>query len=201
MSSAGRLIVSCLVVVAAGLAMLGCGSGSDATGADIDPQIATDLTGQLDRIQGFFEEGKCDRASGAVDTLRTAVDDVSDRTGAQFTANAQQLVDNLDTQVTEECQPVEKPTTDTSSTTTDTSSTTTDTTPTTTDTTTKTTTDTTKTTTTTGTTSTTTETTTIPGGGVTPGSGKRATAPGPDEKKPKHRRGDRSKHDEKERSR
>ena len=54
MSSAGRLIASCLVVLAAGLVALGCGSGSDGTSADIDPQIGSDLTGQLDKIAAFF---------------------------------------------------------------------------------------------------------------------------------------------------
>jgi hypothetical protein len=109
MSSGGRLIASCLAMLAAAVVMLGCGSG-DPTSADIDPQTASDLTGQLDKIQAFLDDGNCDRAIGAVDTLREAVNAVSGSTGEQFTADALELVDNLETQVEDQCVPAEKPT-------------------------------------------------------------------------------------------
>ena len=207
MSSAGRLIASCLVVLAAGLVALGCGSGSDSTSADIDPQIGSELTGQLDKIATFFEQDNCDRASKAVEGLRTAIDARSDETGEQFTADALELTDNLEQQIDDECQPADKPTSSTTESTTSipTSS---DTAPTSTETTTST--DTTKSTTTSTTTTSTTTTPPTgppgnpdnpngngPGGGVIPGSGKKEN-PGATKKprpKPKHHK------DEKERGR
>jgi hypothetical protein len=103
MSSAGRLIALCLAVLAAGLLLLGCGSNGDATSADIDPQDASDLTGQLDKIQTFFAAGNCDRANKAVDNLRVAINAVSGRTGEQFTTDALELTDNLSTRVENQC--------------------------------------------------------------------------------------------------
>jgi hypothetical protein len=166
--------------------MLGCGSG-DPTSADIDPLIASDLTGQLDRIQEFFDDGNCDRAIGAVDTLRTAVNAVSGSTGEQFTTDALELVDNLETRVEDQCVPAEKTTPPTTEPTDTVPEETTDTVP---EETTapETTTDTTKTTTTTDTT---TDTTTTqpptnppvnpgggPGGGIAPGGGRDRAAAG-----------------------
>ena len=111
----GRRIACCLGLVAATVLLLGCGS-SDSTSADIDPQISSDLTGQVDRIEAFFRDSNCDRASGAVDNLEKAVDAVSDQTGEQFTSDMQELVTNLGEQVADECEPPEQTT---SSTTTD----------------------------------------------------------------------------------
>jgi hypothetical protein len=182
MSSAGRLIAACLAVLAAGLVMLGCGSSEDVTGADIDPLTAADLTGQLDRIQGFLDDGNCDRANKAVNTLRDAIEDVSGSTGEQFTTNALELTDTLATQVEDQCEQAD-PTTSSTTDSTDTlpTTTTTDTVPTTTETTT-----TTESTTTKSTTSTTSTTPPTgppgnpdnpngngPGGGVVPGGGKK----------------------------
>ena len=113
MSSAGRLIAACLAVLAAGLVMLGCGSSEDVTSADIDPQTASDLTGQLHRIKAFLKAGNCDRANGAVDNLRKAIDDVSSTTGEQFTANAMELTDALADQVEDQCVDAAKPATTT----------------------------------------------------------------------------------------
>ncbi|MFN8114026.1 MAG: hypothetical protein U0R51_12620 [Solirubrobacterales bacterium] len=212
MSSAGRLIAACLALLAAGLLMLGCGSGDDVTSADIDPQTATDLTGQLDRIQGFLDDGNCDRASGAVDTLRDAISAVSGKTGEQFTANAMELTDNLATQVEDQCEPAERTTSSTSSST-DTVPTTTEA-PETVPTTTETSTTTTETTTTKDTTATTPPTGppgnpnnpngngpsgTGPGGGVVPGGGKKENSG--HIKKPKPEKDGKAKDDRKERSR
>ncbi len=196
MSSAGRLIASCLVVLAAGLVALGCGSGSDGTSADIDPQIGSDLTGQLDRIAAFFGDGNCDRASGAVETLRKAIDARSDETGEQFTSDALELADNLEQQVDDECQPADKPTSSTTEPTT-TIPTSSDTVPTPTEATTST--DTTKSTTTTTTSTSTTTTPPTgppgnpdnpngngPGGGVIPGGGKKENPGATKKPKPKH---------------
>jgi hypothetical protein len=203
MSSAGRLIVACLAVLAAGAVMLGCGSGDSVTSADIDPQIATDLTGQLDKIQTFLDEGNCDRAIGAVDTLRGAISDVSGSTGEQFTNDAMELTDKLAAQVEDQCQPAQKPTSSTTEP--DTVPTTTDTVPTTTTTTT-----TTKSTTTKSTTTSTTTTPTGPpgntdntngngpGGGVVPGGKKENSG---HTKKPKPDKHGKAKDDRKERNR
>ena len=106
----GRRIACCLGLVAATVLLLGCGS-SDTTSADIDPQTASDLTGQLDRIEAFFQDGNCDRASGAVDNLEKAVDAVSGQTGEQFTSDMQELVTNLGEQVADECEPPDETTT------------------------------------------------------------------------------------------
>ncbi|MCB0876299.1 MAG: hypothetical protein R2718_10415 [Solirubrobacterales bacterium] len=206
MSSGRRLIASCLTALAAAVLMLGCGSGEDVTNADIDPQIASDLSGQLDRIQAFFEADNCDRASKAVGTLRDAIERVSGSTGEEFTANALELTDNLQKTVDEQCQPAEKPTTSSESTDTlptTTVPTTTDTLPTTTETTTKSTT--TKSTTTTTTTTTAPEPPTGPGGdgpggGVQPGNGKRKNPGGPRNPKP-HGAGGPKDDQKKERSR
>jgi hypothetical protein len=100
----GRRIACCLGLVAATFLLLGCGS-SDSTSANIDPQISSDLTGQLDRIEAFFRDGNCDRATGAVDNLEKAVEDVSGQTGEQFTSDMKELVTNLGNQVADECEP------------------------------------------------------------------------------------------------
>ncbi len=190
--------------------MLGCGSGDETTSADIDPLIADDLIGQLEKIQTFLDEGNCDRASKAVGGLRDGINAVSDSTGEEFTANAIELTDELATQVEDQCVPAEK----TTSSTTDTTDTlpptteTTDTQPTTTETTT------TKSTTTKSTTTTTTapEPPTGPpgnpdnpngngGGGVVPGRGKKDNS-GHDEKpKPKPKKAGKAKDDKRERGR
>jgi len=185
MSPAGRSIASCLAVLAAALLMLGCGSRGDVTGADIDPQDASDLTGQLDKIQAFFKAHNCDRADKAVGNLRKAINLTSGRTGEQFTANALELTDNLQTRVEDQCQPPPETTTSSSTEIPDTDF---ETTPTTTEE--STTETTTETTTTKSTTTTSTSTTTTPpptsppgnpgggnpgggpGGGVVPGSSK-----------------------------
>lgn len=213
-SAPGRQISACLAVVAAALVMLGCGSSSDVTGADIDPNTATDLSGQLDRIQGFFDDGNCDRANKAVDNLRTAIDAVSGTTGEEFTKNALELTDKLAKQVEDQCVPAVPTTTteetiDTEPTTTET----TDTVPTTTETTTKSTT----TTTTKSTTTTTPEPPTGPpgnpgnpngngpGGGVAPGGGKKENPRRIKKPKPKDKheskKGGKAKADKRERSR
>jgi hypothetical protein len=124
MSSAGRPIASCLAVFVAGLVLLGWGSGNDSTSADIDPQIASDLTGQLDKIRQFFQDGNCDRASKAVDGLRKGINGVSGSTGEQFTADALELTDNLANRVEDQCveetnSTTTEPTTDTIPTTTE----------------------------------------------------------------------------------
>lgn len=209
MSSAGRLTAACLAVLAAGLVMLGCGSSEDVTGADIDPQTASDLTGQLDRIQAFLDAGNCDRANKAVDGLRDGINGVSGTTGEQFTKNALELTDDLATQVEEQCEPAEKPETSTTdSTDTLPTTTSTDTVPTTTETST-TTTESTTTTSTTSTTSTTPPTGPPgnpdnpngngPGGGVVPGGGKKENSG--HIKKPKPKKDGKAKDDRKERSR
>jgi methyl-accepting chemotaxis protein len=207
MSSAGRLIVACLAALAAALVMLGCGSGDETTSADIDPLIADDLIGQLEKIQTFLDDGNCDRASKAVDGLRNGINAVSESTGEEFTANAIELTDELAAQVEDQCMPAEKTTSSTTDST-DTLPTTTDTTDTT-----PTTTTTTKSTTTKSTTTTTTSTPEPtgppgnpdnpngngPGGGVVPGRGKKDNS-GHD-KKPKPNKAGKAKDDEKERSR
>ena len=210
MSSAGRLIAACLAVLAAGFVMLGCGSSEDVTGADIDPQTASDLTGQLDKIQAFLDDGNCDRADGAVDTLRVAIEDVSGSTGEQFTKNALELTDDLATQVADQCEQAERTTSSTteSTDTLPTMTETTDTIPTTTETSTTTT----ETTTTKDTTATTPTPPTEPpgnsgnpngngpGGGVVPGGGKKENSG--HIKKPKPEKdGKQAKDDRKERSR
>jgi hypothetical protein len=106
----GRRIACCLGLVAATVLLLGCGS-SDSTSANIDPQISSDLTGQLDRIEAFFRDGNCDRATGAVDNLEKAVEAVSGQTGEQFTSDMKELVANLGNQVADECEPPEDTTT------------------------------------------------------------------------------------------
>jgi hypothetical protein len=135
---ARRLIPSCLGAVAVAVLLLGCGSGKDVTGADIDPLIASDLNGQLDRIEAFFNQGNCDRASKAVANLKVATDEVESQTGELFTKNMNEIADNLEQKVEQECVQAEPTTTtdttDTQPTTTDTEPTTTDTQPTTTDT-------------------------------------------------------------------
>ncbi len=189
-----RQIACCVGLITAGVLLLGCGS-SDSTSANIDPVIAGEFTAKLGVIKQFADEGRCDRATQALATLKMAVDAESGQTGEQFTADLQDLLDKLNAQIEEQCQPPDRTTTD-PSTTTDSS----DTEPTTTD---ETTTDSSTTTTTTTTTSTSDSTTTTtpttpggggppnnPGGGITPG-GKRSQVPGghPNHKPPRQGQG------------
>lgn len=167
--SARRPIYCCLSAVAAGFLLLGCGSGTDSTSADIDPLVAADLNGQLDRIETFFNAGNCDRAAKAVENLKLAADSVTGKTGEQFTSDMNEIADNLEEKVNQECQEAE-PTTTTTTETTDTAPTTTDTEPTTTETTTT-------ETTTKDTTTTTPNPPTPPGGGNTGGNGNNGGGP------------------------
>jgi hypothetical protein len=173
----GRQIACCLGLFAVGVLLLGCGS-SDPTSAEIDPVIAGEFTAKLGVIRQFAEDGKCDRSIQALTFLKAAVDAESDQTGEQFTADLQEMLDRLNTQIEDQCQAPDE----TTVTTTDSS----DTEPTTTDETTTTDPSTTTTTTTTSTTKSTTSTTTTPptttpggdgppndpGGGVSPGGKK-----------------------------
>jgi len=114
--SARRPISCCLGAVAAAVLLLGCGSGNDVTNADIDPLIANDLKGQLDRIQGYFEEGDCEHAAKAVDNLKTQADLVKGKTGERFNANLNEIADNLAEKVEQDCDPAEPDTTETETT-------------------------------------------------------------------------------------
>ena len=202
MSSPGRLIASCLAVIAAGLLILGCGS-SDQVKVDLPPETIAAINAKLDQIQGRYDAGNCtgsNSAATSLESLQGAVDGLQG-VDQQFVDDMNQLLDNLGKQIAAQCQPVDKTTSSTSSTTTTVPPTTTDTIPTTTKTTTSTTTDTTKSTTTTTTTGTTTTTPTGPGGGVNPGGGKKANAGGPPIKKPKPDHGGKPKPGKKERGR
>jgi hypothetical protein len=114
-----RLIACCLGIAAAALLMLGCGSGSDSTSADIDPAIASDFTNKLAVIKQYATDGDCDRATQALGTLKDAVDLEAGQTGEQFTSDLQVLLGKLKTQIDDGCEPPEDPTETTSSETTD----------------------------------------------------------------------------------
>jgi hypothetical protein len=187
----GRHIACFVGPLAAAVLLLGCGSG-DSTNAEIDPVIAGEFTAKLGVIRQYAEDGKCDRSTQALATLKTAVDAESGQTGEQFTADLQEMLDRLNVQIQDQCQPPDQTTTTTTTDSTDTAPTTTD----------QTTTDPSTTTTTTTTTSTTNSTTTTPppttpgngggppnnpGGGITPGGKKTRAAGGPPIDGPQHR--------------
>lgn len=191
--SPGRLTASCLAVLAAGVAMLGCGS-SGPVRVDIPPETVTAINGKLDQIQQRFADGDCsgrNSAESSLESLRAAVGSLE--VDQQFIDDVNEMLDNLGKQIADQCQAPDRTTTSTSTDTlpTTTTPTTTDTLPTTTETTTKETTETTTTTTQTTTEPTGPPTTPgggnpgggNPGGGVSPGGGKRERNGGGDGKR------------------
>ncbi|GIK77528.1 MAG: hypothetical protein BroJett022_12180 [Actinomycetes bacterium] len=179
----GRPIAAALALLAAALAASGCGS-ADTGGIELPPEAVPAINGKLDEVQKRFEAGKCTgsgSAESSLESLREAVNgDLLKDEDVQLVADLNELLDNLDELIAQQCDPA-APTPPTTTDTTDTVPETTDTVPETT--TTETTTDTTKTTTTT--TDTTTDTTTTqpptgtpggPGGGIAPGGRNRAGA-------------------------
>lgn len=189
--SPGRLTASCLAVLAAGAAILGCGS-SGPVQVDIPAETVTAINGKLDQIQQRFADGDCsgrNSAESSLESLRAAVGSLE--VDQQFIDDVNEMLDNLDKQIADQCQaPDETTTTSTDTLPTATTPTATDTLPTATETTTKETTETTTTTTQTTTTAPTGPPTTPgggnpgggnpggggPGGGVSPGAGKRERA-------------------------
>lgn len=177
----GRPIAAGLAVLAAAVA-IGCGT-ADSGDIELPPETVTAINGKLDEVQKRFEAGKCSgsgSAESSLESLREAVNgDLLKSSDDQLVADLNELLDNLDELIAEQCDPAE-PTPPTTTETTDTIPESTDTVP---ETTTETTTDTTKTTTTT--TDTTTDTTTTqpptgqpggPGGGIVPGGRNRSGA-------------------------
>lgn len=87
------------------------------TGADIPPETASEYNNKLEVIRGFAALGECDRATQATDTLKAAVSAQADQNGERFTADLQELLDELRKQIEQECKPPEQASTDTSETT------------------------------------------------------------------------------------
>lgn len=180
--SPGRLIASCLAVLAAGATMLGCGS-SGPVRVDIPTETVTAINTKLDQIRQRFAAGDCsgaDSADSSLRSLRSAVGSLE--VDQQFIDDMNEMLDNLGKQIADQCQAPVETTTTTDTQPTTTTPPTTDTQPTTTETTTKSTTQTTTTTTETTATEPTGPTTTPgggnpngggPGGGVSPGGGKK----------------------------
>ncbi len=210
MSSPGRLIAACLAVVAAGLLMLGCGSGNEVK-VDLPQDTVQAITDKLDQIQERFAAGDCTGSNSAqtsLDALRSAIDGLD--VDEQFVSDMNQMLDNLDEQIATQCDPATRTTSSTTEPT-DTLPTTTE--PTTTESTTTTTTTTKSTTKDTSSTTTTTTTTPPtgppgnpgnpngngPGGGVVPGKGKKDNSG--QIKKPKPGKGVKAQDEQKGRSR
>lgn len=142
----GRQTALLAAFVAAVLAISGC--GGDDSSAGIDPGVAENINTKLDRIQERFDDGNCtgdNSAEDALDNLRNDVPIVLEGEDDQFVSDLSEMLDDLGTQIDEQCVEAEDTTTDetTDTTTTDTVEPPTTTETTTTDTTTKDTTDTT----------------------------------------------------------
>jgi hypothetical protein len=114
-----RPILACLALFAGAILVLGCGSESEKP--TFSEEDAAALTSRLDAINEDVNEGDCSGSSNAftrIDAMRDQVE-ASEGINEQGKSDLTELIDELEAQVTEECEEAESTSTTTSSTTTE----------------------------------------------------------------------------------
>lgn len=105
----GHQIPACLALLGASLALVACG-GSDEkapSGNNIDPATASGYVQKLERVRERAAAGRCSGADSAQSTLaalkEVAAANAAD-TGKDFTTYLEGLLDDLEGQISEQCE-------------------------------------------------------------------------------------------------
>lgn len=109
-----RRTLACLGLLAAGAAMLGCGSEEEPSDRSVSTQAAEEITAKLELIDTRFTDNDCEGAEEALTNLREDVPDVD--ANQTFRDELSSLLEDLDSQLAEECSTSSDETTTSSST-------------------------------------------------------------------------------------
>lgn len=112
-----RRTLACLGLLAAGAAMLGCGSEEEPSDRSVSTQAAEEITAKLELIDTRFTDNDCEGAEEALTSLREDVPDVD--ANQTFRDELSSLLEDLDSQLAEECAGSEGETTSSTTSTTD----------------------------------------------------------------------------------
>ena len=115
---------ACLAAIAALLLFAGCGGSSD--GGGIPADVSDSLQSQIDDMQSQFDDGDCEGANSSLTSIRNAANASDAGIEKDTLDDINKLIDNLDEQLGDDCEPAEEKTTSTTTSTTTTESTTTD---------------------------------------------------------------------------